>query len=81
MLTPLMSDSIGAINIAHDLIKHEPTKHIGVDIYFIRSQVQGGGVALQYVPLELQLSYFFTNAQTQAHHQFYVSKLSVVDPP
>jgi hypothetical protein len=22
-----------------------------------------------------------TNAQTRAHHQFYLSKLSVVDPP
>jgi hypothetical protein len=33
------------------------------------------------VPSKLQLTYFFTNAQTHAHHQFYLSKLSVVDPP
>jgi hypothetical protein len=44
--TPLLSDSIGAINIARDSIKHELTKHIGVDAHFIRSHVQDGVVAL-----------------------------------
>jgi hypothetical protein len=34
MLTPLLSNSIGAISIAHDLVKHELTKHIGVDAHF-----------------------------------------------
>jgi hypothetical protein len=29
--TPLLSDRIGAISIAHDPVKHELTKHIGVD--------------------------------------------------
>jgi hypothetical protein len=29
----------------------------------------------------LQLVDFFTKAQTRIHHQFYLSKLSVVDPP
>jgi hypothetical protein len=37
MLTPLLSDSIGDINIARDLVKHELTKHIGVDAHFTRS--------------------------------------------
>jgi hypothetical protein len=31
---PLLSDSIGAISIAHDPVKHELTKHIGVDAHF-----------------------------------------------
>jgi hypothetical protein len=34
MLTPLLFDSTGAISIARDPIKHELTKHIGVDAYF-----------------------------------------------
>jgi hypothetical protein len=81
MPTPLLSDSTWAISIARDPIKHELTKHIGVDAYFTQSHVQDGVVALQYVPSELQLADFFTKAQTHAHHQFYLSKLSVVDPP
>jgi hypothetical protein len=39
MPTPLLSDSTGAISIARDPIKHELTKHIGVDAHFTRSQV------------------------------------------
>jgi hypothetical protein len=35
MPTPLLSDSIGVISIAHDPVKHELTKHIGVDAYFM----------------------------------------------
>ena len=80
MPTPLLSDSTGAISIAHDPVKHELTKHVGVDAHFTRSQVQDCVVTLQYVPSELQLADFFTKAQTRAHHQFYLSKLSVVDP-
>jgi hypothetical protein len=79
--TPLLSDSTWAINIACDPVKHELTKHIGVDAHFTRSQVQDCVVALQYVPSEFQLADFFTKAQTRAHHQFYLSKLSVIDPP
>jgi hypothetical protein len=81
MPTPLLSDSTRAISITRDPVKHELTKHSGVDAHFMRSQVQDGVVALQYVPSELQLVDFFTKAQTRAHHQFYLSKLSVVDPP
>jgi hypothetical protein len=49
MLTPLLSNSTGAISIARDPVKHELTKHVGVDAHFIRSQVQDSVVALQYV--------------------------------
>ncbi|CAM8935606.1 unnamed protein product [Rhodiola kirilowii] len=79
--TPLLSDSTGAISIARDPVKHELTKHIGVDASYVRSQVQDQVIALQYVPSELQLADFFTKAQTRAHHSFHLSKLSVVDPP
>jgi hypothetical protein len=34
MSTPLLSDSIRTISIAHDLVKHKLTQHIGVDTHF-----------------------------------------------
>lgn len=79
--TPLLSDSTGAISIARDPVKHELTKHIGVFVSYTRSQVQDGVIALQYVPSELQLADFFTKAQTRIQHRFFLSKLSVLDPP
>jgi hypothetical protein len=33
-MSTLLSDSTGAISIAHDPIKHELTKHVGVDAHF-----------------------------------------------
>jgi hypothetical protein len=79
--TPLLSDSTCAINIARDLIKHELTKHIGVDAFYTRANVQDQVIALHYVSLELQLADFFTKAHTRAQQSFFLSKLSVVDPP
>ena len=53
-----------AINIARDPVKHELTKHIGVDAYYTRAQVQDDVIALHYVPSELQVTNFFTTVQT-----------------
>jgi hypothetical protein len=79
--TPLLSDSTGAISIACDPVKHELIKHIGVAAFYTRANVQDQMIALHYVPSELQLANFFTKAQTRAQHNFFLSKLSVVDPP
>uniref|UniRef100_A0A453HZ26 Reverse transcriptase Ty1/copia-type domain-containing protein n=3 Tax=Aegilops tauschii subsp. strangulata TaxID=200361 RepID=A0A453HZ26_AEGTS len=79
--TTLLFDSTGAIDIARDPMKHELTKHIGVDASYVRAAMQDHVIALQYVPSELQLADFFTKARTRAHHRFHLSKLSVVDPP
>ncbi|WVZ66075.1 LOW QUALITY PROTEIN: hypothetical protein U9M48_015349 [Paspalum notatum var. saurae] len=76
MPTPFLTDSTGAISIARDPVKHELTKHIGVDAYYTRTQVQDGVVTLRYVPSELQLADFLTKAQTRDQHRFYLSKLS-----
>jgi hypothetical protein len=41
------------LSIARDPVKHELTKHIGVDAYYTRAQVQDDVIALRYVPSEL----------------------------
>ena len=61
-------DNTGAIQIANDPVKHELTKHIGVDASFTRSHCHQKTIALQYVPSELQLADFFTKAPTREHH-------------
>ncbi|WVZ63777.1 hypothetical protein U9M48_013383 [Paspalum notatum var. saurae] len=78
---PTPTDSTGAISIARDPVKHELTKHISVDAYYTRAQVEDGVVTLRYVPSELQLADFFTKTQTRAQHSFYLSKLAVSERP
>ena len=79
--TPLLCDSTAAIQIANDPVKHELTKHIGVDALFTRSHCQQSTVKLQYVPSELQVADFFTKAQTRDQHRFHTLKLGVSDAP
>ncbi|WVZ89730.1 hypothetical protein U9M48_036095 [Paspalum notatum var. saurae] len=47
--TPFLTDITGAISIARDPVKHEVTKHIGVDAYYTRAQVQDSVVTLRYL--------------------------------
>jgi hypothetical protein len=79
--TSLLSDNTCAISIVRDPVKHELTKHIGIDAFYTRASVQDQVIALHYLPSELQLANFFTKVQTRAHHSFFLSKLSVVNPP
>jgi len=51
--TPLSTDSTGAISIARDPVKHELTKHIGVDASYMRLQVHDQVVSLHHVPSEV----------------------------
>ncbi|XP_052167948.1 uncharacterized mitochondrial protein AtMg00810-like [Oryza glaberrima] len=76
--TPLLC--IGAIQIANDPVKHELTKHIGVDASFTRSHCYQKTIALQYVPSELQVADFFSKAQTREQHRLHLLKLSALDP-
>jgi hypothetical protein len=77
--TLLRCDNTSAIQIANNPVKHELTKHIGVDASFIRSHCQLFTVDLQHTPSELQLADFFSKAQTRDQHQFHVFKLNVAD--
>jgi hypothetical protein len=71
-------DRTGAISIAQDPVKHELTKHVGVDCFYIRSAIRDKIIGLQYVLLEIQLADFLTKPHTRA---CLLSKLNVVDPP
>ena len=79
--TTILCDSTAAIQIANDPVKHELTKHIGVDALFTRSHCQQSTIHLEYVPSELQLADFFTKAQTREQHRLHILKLNVSDPP
>ncbi|WVZ70809.1 hypothetical protein U9M48_019446 [Paspalum notatum var. saurae] len=50
------TDSTGAISIARDPVKHELTKHIGVDAYYTRARVRDDVITLRYVPELLRLA-------------------------
>jgi hypothetical protein len=79
--TPLFCDNTRAIQIGNAPVKHQLTKHIGVDVFFTRSHCQQKTIALQHVSSEMQVTDFFTKAQTREQHRLNLFKLNVSDPP
>ena len=78
--TLLHCDSTGALQIAADPVKHELTKHIGVDDHFTRFSVRDRTVSLHYLSTKVQVADFFTKVQTGDQHLFMLSKLKMFDP-
>jgi hypothetical protein len=78
---PLVCDDTSAIQIANDHVKHELTKHIGVDVFFTRSHCQQKTITLQHVLSEMQVADFFTKAQIREQHRLNLIKLNASDPP
>ena len=49
-------DNKSAINIAHNPIQHDRTKHIEIDKHFIKEKLEEGVACMPYVPSEHQLA-------------------------
>ena len=44
------------LNIAHNPVQHDKTKHVEVDRHYIKEKLEGGLAYMPYVPTEKQLA-------------------------
>ncbi|GLT91294.1 hypothetical protein SLE2022_091880 [Rubroshorea leprosula] len=74
-------DNISAIYMSLNPVQHQRTKHIEIDIHFVREHVASGIICIQYVPSSAQRADVLTKALSSALFRSQRSNLSVLCSP
>ena len=75
----LFCDNKSAIMLSSNSVLHERTKHVEVDIHFIREKVRSGVIVLNFVPSSDQTADIFTKSIGHMLLQSSLSKLGLVN--
>ncbi|GJX03543.1 ribonuclease H-like domain-containing protein [Tanacetum coccineum] len=85
--TPLSSatlvycDNVSVVYLSSNPVQHQRTKHIEIDIHFVRDLVSAGHVRVLHVPLRYQYANIFTKGLPSALFEEFHTSLSVRCPP
>jgi hypothetical protein len=78
--TIIYCDNVSAIYMSSNPVQHRRTKHIEIDIHFVREKVALGQVRVLHVPTTAQFADIFTKALATASFTDIRFSLNVVEP-
>ena len=74
-------DNVSAIYLAGNPVQHQRTKHIEMDIHFVREKVARGQVRVLHVPSHYQIADIFTKGLPLVLFEDFRDSLSVRRSP
>ncbi|GKB69622.1 ribonuclease H-like domain-containing protein [Tanacetum coccineum] len=79
--TLVYCDNVSPVYMPANPVQHQQTKHIEIDIHFVRDMVTAGEVRVLHVPSRYQYANIFTKGLPSALFEEFRSSLSVYPPP
>ncbi|XP_071704912.1 uncharacterized mitochondrial protein AtMg00810-like [Rutidosis leptorrhynchoides] len=79
--TIVYCDNVSTIYPAGNPIQHQRTKHIELDIHFIREKISRGQIRVLHVPSRYQIADIFTKGLPRLLFEDFRSSLNVRSPP
>ncbi|GJU99144.1 ribonuclease H-like domain-containing protein [Tanacetum coccineum] len=76
--TLVYCDNVSAVYMSANPVQHQRTKHIEIDIHFVRDMVKAGHVRVLHVPSRFQYADIFTKGLPSALFEDFRSSLSVI---
>ena len=70
-------DNKVAINISHNLVHHNRTKHVEVDRYFIKEKIEDGTICITSVPTTKQVADVLTKGLLRPLFEKLIDKLGM----
>ena len=80
-LPTIWCDNISATELAKNPVYHSRTKHIEMDMHFIRDKVLAKELEINYIPSEEQIADALTKPLTFIHFNYFRAKLNVQPCP
>ncbi|GKE03396.1 ribonuclease H-like domain-containing protein [Tanacetum coccineum] len=74
-------DNVSVVYLSTNHVQHQRTKHIEIDIHFIREYVASGQVHMLHVPSRFQYANIFTKGLPIASFLEFCSSLNIRRPP
>jgi hypothetical protein len=79
--TLVYCDNVSAVYLSGNPIQHQRTKHIEMDIHFVREKVARGQVRVMHVPSRYQIADIFTKGLPLQLFDDFRDSLNIHQPP